>query len=52
MLSSPIGSPDFLGMLLHLLLCQPLQVFVGPDACVCGLEGQHQGPKQLSQGVQ
>lgn len=39
-------------MLLHLLLGQRLQVLVGPDAGIRGLEGQHQRPEQLSQGVQ
>lgn len=39
-------------MLLHLLLGQPLQVLVGPNTCVRGLEGQHQSPEQLSQGMQ
>lgn len=50
--SSPVGSPEFPGVLLHLLLGQPLQVLVGPNARVRGLEGQHQRPEQLPQGVQ
>lgn len=39
-------------MLLHLLLGQPLQVLVGPNARVRGLEGQRQRPEQPPQGVQ